>query len=1157
MNDGNRKDPNRPVAPLGETESLDPVAPRKAAHRDSKKQSEVPSIAGAPTLYPAQFPELTDYQDLAVVDPAHYVIGNEVARGGMGSIRTARDRRLGRTVAIKQLAPGAAAARFEREALITAKLQHPAIIPVYEAGRLPSGEPFYAMRLIPGKSLDREVETRTTLADRIALLPNLIAAVDAVAYAHTNRVIHRDLKPSNILIGEFGETVVIDWGLAKNLDETADHVPDAGPYRNPGKAHTIQGSVLGTPAFMAPEQSRGEAVGERADVYSLGAVLYYVLAGRPPVDGTTLEEVLKKTADGTIEPLSIVQPGAPHDLAAIVGKALSRSASDRYASAAELATDLKRFQTGQLVGAHRYSAWQLLARQLRRHRGIFVVASLAVLSLVTTLAIAGSRLVRAKQDAERGRAQLDTVARKMLTEQGREALLAGHPGRALAYLIEATRGGTASSTQKYLLHEAMRPFDAERSRLAVPDSIYSATADPNGTFLATGHPRGRIDVWKAQNGAHVTTLTADTDRDMISVAFSRDAEQVVGVASDGIVRVWTVATAKLDASFAMSDCDSAVFSNDGKVFASAPDRTTLWNPSTGRSEHDFAGGAALRSGAVSEDGSKLATYWTGAANLWDVRTGKEIGEFRSNRNVLTAAISRDGTRIATGDLDGNVKLWNAMGHSAPLVLRGHREDVTSIAFSANGRWLITTSTDQTTRVWDARNGSSALVVPSNWQPVVEESFSPDGNHVAIAASDNTLCIWRVVSGRRVGCFETHTAEVRTPRFLSTGDLFAFGGDRRAIVWDVMSLYQPGRRVFEDGNYGAQLDVSPSGEALLVLTMKGNVTTVLDRASGKLGRKFDLAASHAIFSPSGSEIVTTESRGIVVRSAQDGRVIAGRQHPSTVYIPAGFTQDGGIILVDGMLQSWDSVIVEGVTASGKEVRDWRQFGQLAPQVWWRGQHYRRGLGPSEPGDDLTPLDPNEPVFRSSWLSPRGKFELGYWNGGSVNVFERTWANPKPSFMLPQSAPVTWTSYSADGLLIGTASKDGAIRLWNAATGAAVTTFWVKPQYELAAFSPDGGRIAAGSDDGTVFVFDTATGNPLASYDVIAGVTALAFSPDGAALVAATSLGAIFELNVAQEHRDSKAIDEIINNRDPWRYVEGRLVSAGELGEPLIVSPQQRN
>jgi eukaryotic-like serine/threonine-protein kinase len=241
-----------------------------------------------------------------------YLTEREIARGGMGKIVAAEDRRLGRPVALKQLLDpsGDQLARFQREALITARLQHPGIVPVYEAGRWPTGEPFFAMKLVSGRPLDKVIGEATRLADRLAILPRLAAACDAIAYAHSQRIIHRDLKPGNVLVGDFGETVVIDWGLAKDLDASdgfdstartprADKKP-ASATTSDSATLTVAGAVMGTPAYMPPEQARGEPVDQRADVFALGAMLYHVLAGVPPYNARTATDVIAAAALGKV-----------------------------------------------------------------------------------------------------------------------------------------------------------------------------------------------------------------------------------------------------------------------------------------------------------------------------------------------------------------------------------------------------------------------------------------------------------------------------------------------------------------------------------------------------------------------------------------------------------------------------------------------------------------------------------------------------------------------------------------------------------------------------------------------------------------------------------------------------------------------------------------
>jgi eukaryotic-like serine/threonine-protein kinase len=297
----------------------------------------------------------SDFTELSVVAADNYVRGKEIGRGGMGRIVFARDRRLGRAVAIKELLDASLQARFEREARLTARLQHPAIVSVHEAGRWPSGDSFYAMKYVAGRPLHQVIAEKATLPERLALLAHFTTVAEAIAYAHSEGVIHRDLKPQNILIGAFGETVVIDWGLAKDLRE-AGAAESTSPYRI-GASFTLAGA--GTPAYMAPEQARGEEPDEGVDIYGLGATLHHLLSGGPPRQA----------------PLPIE---APAELRAIVGKATAPARSDRYRTAAELADELNRFQTGQLVSAHRYSIRDLAGRWLRRHRTrLFAVAALA------------------------------------------------------------------------------------------------------------------------------------------------------------------------------------------------------------------------------------------------------------------------------------------------------------------------------------------------------------------------------------------------------------------------------------------------------------------------------------------------------------------------------------------------------------------------------------------------------------------------------------------------------------------------------------------------------------------------------------------------------------------------------------------------------------
>ena len=373
--------------------------------------------AMAPTLPPARsepsakvtLPGAADRgEDLAKlprVDSSFYALGAELARGGMGRIRYARDRRVGRPVAIKELLSSrpVAVARFLREATLTARLQHPGIVPVYEAGRWDDGAPFIAMKLVEGRPFDKVIAGAKSARDRIGLLPNLIAVAEAVAYAHSRGVIHRDLKPANILVGKYGETVIIDWGLGKKIGaaEAADLAVSV--ETPPDSDLTMAGATMGTPAYMAPQQAAGAEVDERTDVYALGAILYHLLAGHEPYRDAQpgdADEAIAMVQSGPPRALAELAADAPEELLAVADKAMARRLVDRYATAGELAEDLRRFQTGQLVGAHEYSPWQLVKRWVARRRAAVGVATVAILVLLVLGAVSVQRIRSERSHAE-------------------------------------------------------------------------------------------------------------------------------------------------------------------------------------------------------------------------------------------------------------------------------------------------------------------------------------------------------------------------------------------------------------------------------------------------------------------------------------------------------------------------------------------------------------------------------------------------------------------------------------------------------------------------------------------------------------------------------------------------------------------------------------
>jgi tRNA A-37 threonylcarbamoyl transferase component Bud32 len=328
------------------------------------------------------------------------------AKGGLGQVWLAVDSDLNRSVALKELRPergtdARLAARFLEEAQVTGQLEHPGIVPVYElARRSGGGRPFYTMRFVRGRTLAeaaRDYHHKRSAGeaaplDLSALLNAFVAVCNAVAYAHSRGVIHRDLKPQNVVLGDFGEVIVLDWGLAKLVGrpEEAAAFPSIALDAAEGHAATMPGQVLGTPSYMAPEQAEGATVNRLSDVYGLGAILYEILTGRPPFEGTETRDLLRRVVvEAPARPRDVV-PGTPRALEAVCLKALAKKPAGRYSAAAELADEVRHFLADEPVRAYREPTAARAGRWMRRHRTL--VSGAAVL-LLTALAATALGLV--------------------------------------------------------------------------------------------------------------------------------------------------------------------------------------------------------------------------------------------------------------------------------------------------------------------------------------------------------------------------------------------------------------------------------------------------------------------------------------------------------------------------------------------------------------------------------------------------------------------------------------------------------------------------------------------------------------------------------------------------------------------------------------------
>ena len=693
---------------------------------------------------------------LAIVDPADYQLGAELARGGMGRILLAHDLRIGREVAIKELThrTPALAARFEREARLTARLQHPGIVPIYEIGAWPDGTPFYAMRLVRGGTLGDAIARATTTAEGRRLIPSVITACEAVGFAHDRGVIHRDLTPANVLRGDHGETVVIDWGLAKPIGDDDRGDDDVGPYRAPSDpTRTAAGAVLGTVAYMAPEQARGEPVDARADVYALGAILHHVLTGTPPFAGAP-DDVLAAVRAGARPRRAI---DAPRDLVSVVDKAMAPTASDRYPDAGELAGELRRFHDGLLVAAHTYSWRERAGRWLRRHRMAMTMAVAALIALAIVSGVAVERVIRERDRANRSEARLRLTLAHELMKRAREAAIAGDRDEAAQLLLRARESSEFDPDAERLVG---RVFAGRTPVIASEQPIEQRT-------VATVALRpGSQDAVVAFNGAQLELRRVDTrtgaQAPMVvpwtapeygnhspwapTIMYTADARLVL-VAVDDHVGVWDASDGVLRATWNVEGTIELV-PGAAETFEFGD---TWWR------RRDAATGRVLAEGALHDrypeallSGDRI--LHTGEHDLEIVTLATDRVDARIPLAQVDggASIVDDGHALVGCSRDGVVRRWSTDGQERARFDTGRRA-LRDCAWSADGRRMVAVVEDVTDLrqrlvVWSTTDGWATLRVFEGGDGSYINPWI-DGDRILVRMSD-AIVLFDVATGTR-------------------------------------------------------------------------------------------------------------------------------------------------------------------------------------------------------------------------------------------------------------------------------------------------------------------------------------------------------------------------------------------------------------------------
>jgi WD40 repeat protein/serine/threonine protein kinase len=1128
--------------------------------------------------------------------PSRYTQLGEIARGGMGIVLRVRDRTLDRTLAMKRmLAPpseddgGIEVARFARfmeEAQITAQLDHPSIIPIHELGEDEEGRTYYTMRLVKGRALSEvlaEVHGTADAADgvreRLSPAPSstswnlprlvgvLVRVCQTVAYAHAKGVIHRDLKPANIMVGDLGEVYVMDWGLARmagrkdvrdlrlrlgqagvdGLTTVASTRMEAGDTLLDGPLETMDGAILGTPAYMAPEQAAGriEEVDFRSDVYALGAILYEVLAGHPPfMAGGKLRSpraVLSAVCAGAPENLGQVNARIPPELVAICEKAMCREPGGRYASCLDLAEELQAFLDNRVVKAHQTGPAAEARAWVRRNPALalaFLVALGAIIGgLGTTAVVEGRAAARqlAALEVER-RARLETVATLAESSyqqgvhhqaQGDLTLALAHWARALRY--DPEHGRCAAHIAGVLLHESLpfpyreitrghsgqpmsrfSPDNAELAVLGVSNTVevfsvatgqrrlalpmtyapYCLEFSPGGRYLVAAGgvfaQGGEIACWDRASGRQIWTENSFGDR-LPKVAFDSEGTRVTAAMLDGSVRVWSV--------------------HDGRVIFSVqapPDA--------------FPASRAIHAAQLSRDGRRLLVgRGDGSLEMHDV--DRQVRLFRIGvpgqklEPVLSVAWSPDNSMFAAAGMSGNAQVYDAAdGHSRTERLP-HTLGVDQVFFDASGKRLLTSCRDGAARLWDVTKGALAVPPLQHQAALRWVGFNADGSQVVTACEDGTARIWSTATGLELARTTQRGDQVWHAELNPAGTLLATAGRQRGVVlWEVA---RPAAQPWQLSQEPCIAQTVP-GSSLLAVAAAGKLR-LLDTGTGDVRTEVTPHAgepiARLIVSADGRWAATEGGPALGIRCWKlDGNLTpAGGCGSGESYAAVALSPQGRRLAVfthDGVLKTWST---DALGQPAQEV-------SLSPKIW-RMEIDDAGKWVALSGFLLTNFHWHLPEGRPAGTGPCTEMDRsvdGRWIV-AADVEARFWdmaaGTPLPQpHAIRHRTSISMVRFSPDGRKILTVSADNTARIWDAASGKPLTDPMVhRYQGKSGCWSPDGRRIATTALDRTLTVWDAATGErivgPLAcpvpeSANREESTLVMGFLPDGQRLLVRT-------------------------------------------------------
>jgi WD40 repeat protein/serine/threonine protein kinase len=1039
----------------------------------------------------------------------------EQGRGGMGRVLLVDDRDLGREIVMKVLlddssnrsTPKARSgdqqsaskqSRFLQEAQITGQLEHPSIVPVYELGQRKNATPYYTMKYVRGDTLSKAIRRCSTMAERLALLPHYVDLCQAIAYAHSRGVIHRDLKPSNVMVGEYGETVVIDWGLAKikgRRDVQATQLEDGlktvhlDSDSSSSSDRTKMGEVMGTPVYMPPEQARGdiEAIDERSDVYALGVILYQIVTGQKPFTAATPEKIVEKVINESPQPIDEAAPDAPPELVAICKRAMLKDQDARYAGAQALSEEIERFQSGAVVQAYEYRPAEYVGKFIRRHRPIVTTAAVALVAIIALSAWYVTSILGANQDL--------AAARDLETDLREAAELEAYQSAIVLAQNEIVQQESAAA-QRILRNASDRLRNWEWGYLhRVSDQSLMTLAShsgaltwgqfsSDGTIAVTASADGTLRVWDTRTGAERFTLRGHGVK-VFGGSILSEEERLVSVSVDGIVKIWNLTNGELVRSFGdmQPDIRGMAVSSNGERLATASlsGSVTVFSLTVeGTPRTIVLDEAGLWGVAFDADGRRvIAGSESGKVALWDADTGAVLRTFEGHtERVRAVAFSPDGTRLVTGADDDTAIVWDARSGAVLQKLVGHESDVVDVQFAEEGQSAITASLDKTARVWNATSGSMTQTLSGHTQGLIGVSLSADGQSILTSSEDGSARVWNFSTGAEQLVLSSHSGDVTHASFSPNNErILTVSNDQTAKLWHAQSTSN--QIVFPDHDHiVAMAAFSPDG-TLAATASWDNKARIWEAATGDLVRVLEGHegfVDYVAFSPDGRRIVTSSwDKTARIWDTNSGTELNSLEGHGDIVESAVFSPDGLHIITaspDKSARIWNAETGEEVSSiTGHDTGI--LFAAFSPddsRIVTTSLDRTARIWDRKTLTTTATLEGHSRAVTHAAFSPNGKHLITT----SLDTIARLW-NVETGELLHELTghlePVWGAAFNADGERAATASHDGTVRLWNVVNGAEVLTLGGQQEgIQSVAFDRTGRRMVTGSLDGTARIWE---------------------------------------------------------------------------------------